>query len=197
MPAPCQNKSETRHCRQNHCFVGTCGHAEIGLKRNALIKFSHFITLAPCTNKPETRYRPQNQRFFTMLSTNKTFFIGVDGSKSARNVKLSSKSAILSISQPFKTGLKHDAVDKNNVFSWFCDGSKSAWNAKLSPNSAILSIFAASQNRPETRCCRQNMCFLILFLLVQSRLKHEALVEKWRFSAPQSCMTTAFLNSAG
>ena len=38
--------------------------------------------------------------------------------------------------------------------------------------------FAASQNRPETRCCRQNMCFLILFLLVQSRLKHEALVEK-------------------
>ena len=133
MPAPCQNKPETRHCRQNHCFVGTCGHAEIGLKRNALIKFSHFITLAPCTNKPETRYRPQNQRFFTMLSTNKTFFIGFDGSKSARNVKLSSKPAILLISQPFKTGLKHDAVDKNNVFSMFWMG----------------------QNQPETRSSRQ------------------------------------------
>ena len=55
----------------------------------------------------------------------------------------------------------------------------------------------ASQNRPETRCCQQNMRYLILFLLVHGALKHEALVEQWRFSAPQSSMTTAFSNSAG
>ena len=168
-------------------FFQCLGWVKISLKREALVKFNNFINFAASQNGPETRCCRQKQRFFNVL----------DGSKSAWNAKLSSNSTISSISQPLKTGLKHDAVDKNNVFSWFCDGSKSAWNAKLSPNSAILSIFAASQNRPETRCCRQNMCFLILFLLVQSRLKHEALVEKWRFSAPQSCMTTAFLNSAG
>ena len=36
--------------------------------------------------------------------------------------------------------------------------------------------FAASQNRPETRCCRQHMRFLIVCLLAQNCLKHEALV---------------------
>ena len=38
--------------------------------------------------------------------------------------------------------------------------------------------FAASQNGPETRCCRQNIRFLILYLLGQIGRKRETLIEK-------------------
>ena len=111
-----------------------------------------------------------------MLSTNKTFFIGFDRSKSARNVKLSSKSAILLISQPFKTGLKHDAVDKNNVFQCF------GWVKISLKREALVKFnnfinFAASQNGPETRCCRQKQRFFMVLWWVKISLKREALAK--------------------
>ena len=61
-------------------------HTEISLKRDALIKFSRFITPAPCQNSPETRCCRQNHSFHVS-----------DGSKSAWNAKLSSNSRILPI----------------------------------------------------------------------------------------------------
>ena len=132
----------------NSLFFLTFWHTEISLKRETLIKFSHFITPAPCQNSPETPCCRQEQRVFMVFG----------GSKSAWNATPSSNSAIVSISHPLKTGLKHDAVDKIYVFSMFVGTrsspqirqfypfhslSKQAWNTMLSTKLAFFYISLA------------------------------------------------------
>ena len=56
---------ETRCCQQNHCFFNVFWRAEVGLKRETLIKFSYFITPALLPK----------QAWNTILST-KSIFVG-------------------------------------------------------------------------------------------------------------------------
>ena len=85
---------------------------KISLKREALVKCNIVINSAFSQNKPKTRSSRQQLKNRIIIAPRKQRY----------NAKLSSNSAILSMSQPLTTGLKHDAVDKNNVFHGFVMG---------------------------------------------------------------------------
>ena len=90
-----------------------------------------------------------------MLSTKSTFFQCFGWVKISLKREAPSNSTISLISQPLKTGLKHDAVDKNNVFS----------------------MFSMGQNQPETRSSRQIQQFYKFLQPLKTGLKHDAVVK--------------------
>ena len=104
----------------------------------------HILTIYPTCSLPKHTWN-------TILSTKSLFFARFGILKSAWNAKRSSNSHM----HPAKTALKHHAVDKNNVFSWFLMG----------------------QNQPETRSSRQIQQFYQFSQPLKTRLKHDAVVK--------------------